>query len=402
MGLIIHAHAYYLTRNISIDVYTSCSLLKKIHRIFLPKYFFIYFNYLNNFVKGEYFKNNRSIITLDAGIIITMDFDRLEEILKTEKPYRREQVWKAVFNDLLTEWGDATTLPIELRRMLDKAFPLAIKGTAYRSGEGNAVKAVVEMDDGVFVESVLMQHRDGRNTVCVSSQAGCQLNCLFCHTGKLGFKRNLEYSEIISQVLFFARYLGQKEQAITNIVFMGMGEPFLNYTQVTRAVGVLNDSKGLNIGARRISVSTAGIPEKIRDFAGEGLQVNLAVSLNAPNDTLRSKIMPVNLTYPISGLLESVKHYIGITNRKVMIEYVLIEGLNDSENNAEELSLLLKGMLCFVNLIPYNGDLPLKAPTAQKISAFKKVLEKNGVTVTRRYRFGKDIDSSCGQLVYGI
>ena len=343
-----------------------------------------------------------SIITRDADIIVNMDFDRLEEILKTEKAYRRDQVWKAVFKDLLTDWGKATDLPLRLRETLNRIFPLSIEGSTSCSGTGDSVKAVLRMDDGVFVESVLMQHIDKRNTVCVSSQAGCPLGCLFCSTGKLGFKRNLDFSEIISQVLFFARYLRKKDQRITNIVFMGMGEPFLNYTQVMKSIKILNDSKGLNIGARHISISTAGIPEKIREFAREKTQVNLAVSLNASNDSLRSRIMPINLSHPVSELIESVKYYISITNRKVMFEYVMLNGLNDSIENAEELARLLKGLLCFVNLIPYNGGPPLEASTPQRISAFKKVLEKNSVTVTRRHRFGRDIDSSCGQLVYNL
>jgi len=247
-----------------------------------------------------------------------------------------------------------------------------------------------------------MQHKDKRNTICVSSQAGCPLGCIFCSTGKLGFKRNLDFSEIISQVLFFARHLRQKGQRITNIVFMGMGEPFLNYGQVMQSLKVLNDSKGLNIGARHISVSTAGIPDKIREFAREKAQVNLAVSLNAPNDALRSRIMPINLSHPVAGLIKSVKYYISITNRRVMFEYVMLNGLNDSVEDAEELARLLKGLLCFLNLIPYNGDPPLEASPPQSISAFKKVLEKNSITVTRRHRFGRDIDSACGQLIYSL
>ncbi|MCJ7666484.1 MAG: 23S rRNA (adenine(2503)-C(2))-methyltransferase RlmN, partial [Actinobacteria bacterium] len=253
---------------------------------------------------------------------------------------------------------------------------------------------------GVLIETVLMRHSTGRNTVCVSSQAGCALDCLFCQTGRLGFKKNLDPSEIIMQVLFFQRYLKDIGSSISNIVFMGMGEPFLNYDNVLEAVRAINDRDKFNIGARHISISTVGLPEKIKLFASEKIQVNLAVSLNAPNDELRSRIMPVNLQYKIPELLESVKYYIRETNRKVMLEYVMIGGLNDSDEIAIELAALLKGILCLVNLIPYNGRPPLKPPPKARVDAFKKILEENSINVTRRSRFGADIDSACGQLVF--
>ncbi len=329
-----------------------------------------------------------------------MDFKRLNKILADEKPYRLKQVHKAIFKDLITEWDDATNLPLKLRGILKEEFPLSIEARIIKSKESDAVKAVVRVGGGVLIETVLIQHSTGRNTVCVSSQAGCALGCLFCQTGKLGYRKDLDSSEIIMQILFFQRYLKDKGSSISNIVFMGMGEPFLNYDNVLEAVRAINDHEKFNIGARHISISTAGLPEKIKLFAGEKIQVNLAVSLNAPNDELRSRIMPVNLQYNIAELIESVKYYIRRTNRKVMFEYVMIGGLNDSEENAKELAGLLKGLLCLVNLIPYNGGPPLKPPSKVKVDAFKKILLENGLNVTQRSRFGADIDSACGQLVF--
>jgi len=330
-----------------------------------------------------------------------MDFKILDKILSGERPYRLKQVNKAIFKDLLTDWDDATYLPLELRSVLSRQFPLSIDGRIIDSKESDSVKAIIKLNGDMLIETVLMQHKTGRNTVCVSSQIGCALDCLFCQTGKLGYRRNLEPSEIIMQVLFFQRYLKARGSPISNIVFMGMGEPFLNYDNVLEAVRIINDHEKFEIGARHLSISTAGLPDKIRLFADEKIQVNLAVSLNAPNDELRSSIMPLNLKYKIPELMESVKHYIKKTNRKVMFEYVLIDGLNDSDEIAKELVDLLKGILCLVNLIPYNGGLPLKPPSKSRISAFKKILLENGLNVTQRSRFGADIKSACGQLVFG-
>jgi len=331
----------------------------------------------------------------------SMDFKRLDNILEGEKPYRLRQIHRAIFKDLCTDWDDATDLSLKLRGILKEEFPLSIDARIIRSRQSDTAKAVIKVSGDILIETVLMQHSTGRNTVCVSSQAGCALDCLFCQTGRLGFRRNLDLSEIIMQVLFFQRFLKEKGSSISNIVFMGMGEPFLNYDNVLEAVRAINDPGGFNIGARHISISTAGLPEKIKLFAGEGIQVNLAVSLNAPNDELRSSIMPVNLHYKISELLESVNYYIERTNRKVMLEYVLIGGLNDSDENARELADLLRGLLCVVNLIPYNGGPPLKPPPKSRVDVFKKILEKNALNVTLRSRFGTDIDSACGQLVFG-
>jgi len=327
-----------------------------------------------------------------------MDLKRLDKILEDEKPYRLKQVRRAIFRDLITDWNDATNLSLKLRAVLKDKFPLSIDGRIIKSKESDAIKAIIKLSGDIDIETVLMQHSTGRNTVCISSQAGCALDCLFCQTGKLGFKRDLDPSEIIEQVLFFQRFLKSKGSSISNILFMGMGEPFLNYDNVLEAVKMINSNEIFDIGARHISISTAGLPDKIKLFAGEGIQVNLAVSLNAPNDMIRSRIMPLNLRHKIPELLGSVRYYIKRTNRKVMFEYVMIDGLNDADKHARELADLLKGLLCMVNLIPFNGEPPLKPPPEDTIAAFKTILEENGIISTRRYRFGADIGSACGQL----
>jgi 23S rRNA (adenine2503-C2)-methyltransferase len=242
-----------------------------------------------------------------------------------------------------------------------------------------------------------MKHED-RNTVCVSSQVGCALGCLFCATGKMGFKRNLEVFEIVEQVLFFARYLKKTKDKVTNVVFMGMGEPFLNYGNVLGAIKILNDKEGFNLGARKFSISTVGITEGIEKLAEEKLQINLAISLHASNNKLRSNLIPANKKYGIEKILKKVNEYIKKTNRKVMFEYLMIKDLNDSNESAKELAFLMEKPLYFVNLISYNPTGDFQPSSKETIQKFKSILEKEGVYVTERYRFGREIKAACGQL----
>ncbi|MCX6762369.1 MAG: 23S rRNA (adenine(2503)-C(2))-methyltransferase RlmN, partial [Candidatus Moranbacteria bacterium] len=266
------------------------------------------------------------------------------------------------------------------------------------SKDGRTVKAIIELEDGLAIETVLMKHTDKRNTICVSSQVGCPLGCLFCVTGRGGFKRNLNVSEIVNQVLFFARYLKKKNEKITNVVFMGMGEPFLNWENVSQAIQILNDDNCFGIGARKISVSTAGITEGIEKMADEFPQINLAISLHAPDDKLRGELMPVSIKYPLQKVFQAVDQYIEKTNRKVMFEYVMLKGVNDSEEQAKKLSRLLRRPLYMVNLIAYNPNGRFESSPPEKIKKFKAILEKEGVFATQRYRFGTDIEAACGQL----
>ena len=328
-----------------------------------------------------------------------MNFLNLEEVLKKEPPYRLKQIKRALFSDLTLNWDEVTTLPLKLKAELNQRCPIEIRAKTVSSRSGQTVKAVIALEDGLEIESVLMRHKDRRNTVCVSSQVGCPLACTFCLTGQMGFKRNLSDFEIVEQVLFFARYLKKIEAKITNLVFMGMGEPFLNYENVLRAIKMLNDPEGFNFGARRISISTVGIVEGIRKLAQENLEVNLAISLHAPNDELRSKLMPINKKYPLKDILNAVDDYIGKTRRRVMFEYIMIKNINDSDLCADELAELLRRKLCFVNLISYNPIGKFLASSPQKIERFKKILEKKGIAVTQRFRFGEDIKAACGQLV---
>jgi 23S rRNA (adenine2503-C2)-methyltransferase len=327
-----------------------------------------------------------------------MNLSKLEEILKNESPFRLKQSKKAVFFDLIEDWDEATTLSKNIREILQKEVSLEIKGKMFVSKDGRTVKAAIELEDGLAIETVLMKHTDKRNTVCVSSQVGCPLGCLFCVTGTMGFKRNLNPSEIVDQVLFFARYLKKAKEKITNVVFMGMGEPFLNWAQVKEAIEIFNDDNCFGIGARKISVSTAGITEGIEKLAEDFPQINLAISLHAPDDALRGELMPVNKKYPLGKILNSVDEYIEKTNRKVMFEYVMLKNVNDSDEQAKKLSRLLKKPLYMVNLIAYNPNGRFESSPTKRIKKFKDILEKAGIFATQRYRFGTDIEAACGQL----
>ena len=326
-----------------------------------------------------------------------MNLLHFEKILENEPKYRTSQARKAIFSDLIESWHEATSLPNNIRDLLSKECPIEIKSKLFISNNKKAVKALIFLSDEQKIETVLMR-KDSRNTVCVSTQVGCPMGCKFCATGDMGFKRNLSASEIIEQIILFARYLKPQNEKVTNIVFMGMGEPFLNYDNVLESIRYLNQKDSLNIGARRFSISTVGLTDGINRFANENLEVNLAISLHAPSDEIRSNLMPINNSIPIAELISSAKNYIRKTRRKVMFEYLMIDGVNDSPNCAEELSTLLKGMLCMVNLIPYNETDKFKPSSKTNIECFKNVLLKNKIEVIQRYSFGKDISAACGQL----
>lgn len=319
-----------------------------------------------------------------------MNLKNLNKIIEKEPAFRKNQIEKLIYQDAIDDWDKATVLPLKLREELKKETLLKIKAEIFKSK--NVEKALITLEDNSQIETVLMKH-DDRTTVCVSSQVGCALGCKFCATGKLGFKRNLETEEILEQVLVFKR-----KERIRNIVFMGMGEPFLNYDNVLNAVKILNNENAFNIGARHISISTVGITEGIEKLSNEKLQVNLAISLHAPNNNLRLKLMPISKKYSLENILKTVNEYIKKTNRKVMFEYTLIDNVNDSIENAKELSKIMKHPLYMVNLIKYNDTEEFKAPSNEKIKRFKNYLEKGGINVTERYRFGGDIHAACGQL----
>jgi len=350
-----------------------------------------------------------------------MDLTNLEKVLEGQPKFRLKQAHEAIYKNFISDWEEATFFPVELREKLNKECPLDIKADVLVSKKEDSVKARITLSDGLMIETVLMRHSGGRNTVCVSSQVGCPLGCLFCATGKMGFKRNLTTNEILEQVIFFERYLchsptqrvprgnpdsktwipGQARDDIshvTNVTFMGMGEPFLNYDNVLSAVRELNNQKTFNIGVRSLSISTAGIVEGIKRLSDEPLHVNLAISLHAPTDELRKTLMPIDKKYPLPEVLKAVDEYIKKTKRKVMFEYVLIKGINDSDECARQLAFLMKKKLYFVNLILYNDTGVYKASSTKRVESFRKILDQMEVKYTQRHRFGDDINAACGQF----
>jgi 23S rRNA (adenine2503-C2)-methyltransferase len=328
-----------------------------------------------------------------------MYWSTIQHALSQEPAFRIRQVQKALFIDLLSEWDTVTVLPKLLREKLTGECPLTIQAEQLVSPDGGTVKAVITLQDGARIETVLMRHGDGRNTVCVSTLVGCPMGCTFCATGTMGMLRKLTADEILLQVLYFARYLKPEGARVGSVVCMGMGEPFLNYEAVMEAIRALHDKDMFNIGARHISISTCGILDGIRRLAKEDLQVNLAISLHGSNDAVRAQLMPIARTYPISELLAVVDEYIAHTNRKVMFEYLLVDGVNDSDEQARELAGLMKRKLYMVNLISYNPTGKYIASSEERINAFKAILTHAGVEATIRYRFGRDIEGACGQLV---
>jgi 23S rRNA (adenine2503-C2)-methyltransferase len=319
------------------------------------------------------------------------------------KRYRLEQLYRAAARELLDDVDAITTLPLALRTALvaegfalDDVVPVAVQ----HSRDGQTTKGLFRLSDGNEVEAVLMEHHGERNTVCISSQAGCAYACSFCATGQAGFTRNLTPTEIFDQARYFAKQLERDGRKITNVVFMGMGEPFANFDAVMAAVALLNDPKGFGLGHRHITISTVGLVDKIEQFAAAQTQVNLAISLHAATDATRSSMMPVNRKFALDELMAAVERYIAKTKRKVFFEYVMLAGINDSDEDARTLARLMHGPLYHVNLIPYNStpDAAIRGSDEARIWAFAKVLEQAGTAVTVRTPMGRDIAAACGQL----
>ena len=257
-------------------------------------------------------------------------------------------------------------------------------------------KYLFELSDGEHIEAVLMRHDYG-NSICVSSQVGCNMGCKFCESGRRKKVRNLEAYEMVLQILMIEKELGER---ISHVVVMGIGEPFDNYDNLVKFFKIINDPKGLAIGARHITVSTCGIVPKILEFSELDLQINLAISLHAPNNEIRNKIMPINKAYPLEVLIPALKTYLDRTNRRVTFEYILLSGINDREEDALELAKLAKGINCYINLIPYNetNNIDFKRSSTIQIMKFYDILKKNNVNVTIRREFGSKISAACGQL----
>ena len=325
--------------------------------------------------------------------------------------YRIRQIQEWIYKKYARSFEEMTNLPQAMRDGLAATATLMplTPITQRVSQAGDTQKVLFQMPDGETVEAVLMLY-DRRRTLCISSQAGCAMGCTFCATALGGLRRNLTAGEIVAQVLFFARYLSdggegpkmrvKRPTTVTNIVSMGMGEPMHNYKNVWTAIRRLTAADGFGLGARHITLSTVGLIPMIDRMADEGLQVNLAVSLHAPNNALRSKLVPPSRRYPVDDLLASIRRYIAKTNRRVTFEYALMRGINDGPALAEDLSDKLKGMLCHVNLIPLNPipNSPFQPTSDKDTQRFADILQKGGISATVRIRRGIEIDAGCGQL----
>jgi 23S rRNA (adenine2503-C2)-methyltransferase len=354
-------------------------------------------------------------------LIYDLTLEELADFLKewNEPAYRARQISQGLYQHLYNKADEFTNLPKTLREKLSAnvAFtPFTVK-TYLDSSDGFTRKTLFELPDGNLIEAVLMRYGDpadnpqitssptgrgarNRRTLCISTQAGCAMGCVFCATGQMGFKRHLTSGEIVAQVLYYARMLKDVNESVTNIVLMGMGEPFHNYDNTMAAIDRLNDPDGFNFGARRFTISTVGLVPQIRRFADEKRQVNLAISLHAADDVERLAIMPVNKRYKIDDVIEACRYYVEQTGRRVTFEWALISGVNDSPEVARKLAARLKGLMCHVNAIPLNPTAGYdgRATDRQRAVAFKETLEQAGIPCTIRMRRGIDIQAGCGQL----
>ena len=313
-----------------------------------------------------------------------------------EKKFKALQVYEWLYNFRVNSFDEMTNIKKEVREQLKKDFTMEMIEIVKVQEDNLTKKYLFRLKDDNYIEAVLMRHDYG-NSVCVSSQVGCNMGCAFCESGRLKKVRDLQTYEIVEQILLIEKELGER---ISSVVLMGIGEPLDNYDNVLNFIKIINDSKGIAIGARHITLSTCGIIPKIEKLSEENIQINLALSLHAPNDKLRSSIMNVNKVYNISKLIPVIKEYIVKTNRRVTIEYVMLNNVNDSDSCALELAKLLRGMNVYVNLIPYNetNHLEFKKSSKERILKFYDILKKNKINVTIRKEFGSKIDAACGQL----
>ena len=327
------------------------------------------------------------------------NLDSLKEefVQMGEKPFRAEQIFKWIFVENVTSFDEMTNLSLELREKLKEKFDLHIfKIIQKQESKDGTKKYLFDVLDGNAIESVLMQYKYGK-TICVSSQIGCKMGCKFCASTGVKFVRNLTSGEIVEQLLAIER---DENIKISNLVFMGIGEPLDNYDNVIKAIKIMNNPKGLEIGTRHISISTSGLVPRIYDLANEKIQCTLSISLHATTDEKRSSMMPVNNRYNIEELMKACKDYIKITNKRISFEYALAKDNNDNLEDAQRLVDLLKGMLCHVNLIPINKieNGKFSKSTNENILKFRDFLNEHGIVATVRRELGSDIDAACGQL----
>jgi 23S rRNA (adenine2503-C2)-methyltransferase len=323
-----------------------------------------------------------------------------ELVAKGEKPYRATQLFQWIYTRNVYSFDDMSDVSKSFRETLKNEYCLDLP-TIFKEQDSadGTIKLLLQMKDGAKVETVLMRYDYG-NVICVSSEVGCSMGCAFCASGLLKKERNLGADEMMGEVILINQLLAKEGQRVTHIVVMGTGEPFDNYDNVLSFVHTANEAKGLAIGARHITVSTCGLVPGIKRYASEGIQINLAISLHAPNDTIRNQIMPISKAYPLKELMDAVHYYEEQGGRRVTFEYILLKGINDSIANADELSDLIRGTLAYVNLIPYNPvkEKPYERSSERTIHAFADELKKRGINCTIRKEFGTDIDAACGQL----
>lgn len=313
-----------------------------------------------------------------------------------EKKFKAQQVFEWLYQKKESNFDNFSNIKKDVIEKLKNDFTNNKIKIIRKQSSTDTYKYLFELEDKNYIEAVVMVHNYG-NSICVSSQVGCNMGCAFCESGRLKKVRNLETYEIVEQILLIEEDLNIR---LSSVVVMGIGEPFDNYDNIINFLYIINDAKGLAIGSRHITVSTSGLVPKILEFANIPLQINLAVSLHAPYDELRSKLMPVNKAYNIDTLMNAIKEYYSKTNRRVTIEYVMLKGVNDSESDAIKLAKLLKGMNVYVNLIPYNetNHIEFKKSNKDNILKFGKILQDNNITVTIRKEYGGQIDAACGQL----
>ncbi len=330
--------------------------------------------------------------------IFSVPFHDLETyfIDNGDKAFRATQVYDFLYKKRIFDLDKMTNIPNNTKEKMREDFDFSFIKIIKKQEDTDVKKYLFELTDGNRIESVLMYHDYGIS-ICVSSQVGCNMGCRFCESGRLKKVRNLEPYEIVEQLLLIEKDLGIR---ITHVVVMGIGEPFDNYDNVIDFTKIITSNKGIDLGIRHITISTCGIVPKIYEFTEDLKGVNLAISLHAPNDTIRNKIMPISLAYKLDDLMTAIKHYIKVTNRRVTFEYVMLSGINDSKACALELAKLLKGLNCYVNLIPYNETENIEFTRSKKVQilAFYDILKKNGIEVTIRREFGGKVDAACGQL----
>lgn len=322
----------------------------------------------------------------------------IEMLELNQKKFRATQIFSWIYEKRVDDFSKMSDISLKFIPILKEKYSMELPRIVIKQvASDGTIKLLLELSDGAKIESVLMRYDYGL-AICVSSQVGCNMGCAFCASGLLKKQRDLTAGEMVSQILVMESLLDNER--ISHVVVMGTGEPFDNYDNVMDFIKIINDPKSLGIGARHITISTCGIAPKIIDYAKSGLQINLAISLHAPNNEIRNKLMPINKKYPLEVLFAALKEYLEISGRRITFEYILLKGINDSEENAKELAKLIKGTFSYVNLIPYNlvDENKYKRTSKEEILSFQDKLKKLGVNVTIRKEFGTDIDAACGQL----